>query len=122
MKTIYIAEDGTQFNDKKACREYEFTKNVLPLVKANVIGYTFDGEEVPFNDDAKSWYDNSYYIVVHNDMTKEEKNYWRYELGYDMPTQKGLYRYEDDMWIDYFKESAEFENNWAPVIKKILNK
>jgi hypothetical protein len=121
MKTIYIADDGTKFNDKDACREYELTKNVLPSVKANVTGYTLGGIEVPFNDNATSWYDNSYFIVVHNDMTEEEEKYWGYELGYTMPTKKGVYRYEDDMWINYFEEKTEFENNWAPIIEKIEN-
>ncbi len=118
MKTIYIAEDGTQFDNKDKCREYELAKNVLPLVKANVTGYTLDGIEVPFNDDVESWYDYSYFIVVHNDMTEEEENYWD-KLGYTMPTKKGVYRCEDYMWIDYFEEKRTFECNWAPMIEKI---
>lgn len=122
MKTIYIADDGTQFTDEYECHEYEIKQKILHAIRANVTGYTSDGEIVPLDDDddyLESWYDNSYFIVVHNDMTEEEKNYWGYGLGYTMPTKKGVYRYEDDMWIDYFEEKRTFECNWAPMIGKI---
>lgn len=48
-KTIYIAFDGKEFNDKDECLEYERRKKYLkPFAKAHF--YNFKGQEISVND------------------------------------------------------------------------
>lgn len=50
MKTLYIAEDGTQFLDESECEEYE--KQLMCDKYSNVIfGLNEDGDEIDFDED-----------------------------------------------------------------------
>lgn len=39
MKTIYVADDGTQFYDKYECKDYEWVKNYAPPLDTDVEFY-----------------------------------------------------------------------------------
>jgi len=121
MKIIYIAEDGTKFDDEDNCRFYELDKKMRPYITKNVKGYSMDGIEIPIGDNYEDWYDECDYIVIYKDLTDEEKKFWRYECGIYLPELRGFYRYdkEEGDWISYSTDKEKFEKKWAAIADKV---
>ena len=69
MKIIYIADDGTQFDDEFACKDYEWVLNHPHLKDVHI--FDKDGNEFKdiFSEDA---YNYSTKIVVANDKAAKD--------------------------------------------------
>ena len=121
MKAIYIAEDGTKFDNEDDCHSYELDKKMRPVIGKNVKGYSMNGIEIPIGDDYADWYDECDYIVIYKDLTDEEKEFLRYEWGIYIPELRGLYRFdkEEGDWISYSADKEKFEKNWAAIKGKV---
>lgn len=117
MRTVYIADDGTEFSDKTECEEYE----TLKIFKIN---------NIPMLDDKFTWVDtNSFesfndfelceYIKVNSKedlkILKEIYNW----TGYEVPNSVGEFYYDHDEYcwkkidskIFVLKEEIKFYEN-----------
>ena len=94
MKTIYIAEDGKQFDDKYDCRDYEWLLH-HPNLKY-VRFYDKDGFELPDIMTADT-YENVVKIIVPTDDTakdlQELADYTGYSYYFHI-TESGVWRFE----------------------------
>ena len=119
MKVLYIAEDGTQFDCEEDCAFYEIHTMVNSSLQKKLKGFNREGKEVS-QTDWEDWWENSDYIVVHEDLTDKERDFFKSILGFTVPIHEGIYRYDKyDEWLDYNEEKKKFESRWAPVRSQI---
>lgn len=114
MTTIYIADDGKQFEYEDECLAYEKEIRIKRFSNAIFI-FDEEGKQLEFN---KSNFEISYYILC---KTKEAAAYMYNEFcDYDLPwgtleeISAGLWYYDGDEWlpVDGILEKAR-------IIKKI---
>lgn len=116
MKTIYRANDGTEFEEERECRDYERKQELMAHPFKSHI-YLLNGTEVPLSELDKH-VSNIYYldIVSREDWeTLSELMYANY--GYTIPCCAGKWYYDTnrDEWCDF----EHLENRYLG-IKKIF--
>lgn len=102
MKTIYRANDGTEFEESEECRDYERRQELMAHPFKSHI-YLLNGTEVPLSELDKH-VSNIYYldIVSGEDWkTLSELMYGNY--GYTVPCCAGKWYYDTnrDEWRDF---------------------
>lgn len=120
----YVADDGTEFETEKECREYEQEINTL-------LGYftLYDGQyrkiSTTTDEFANSYFSNVEYLSIlsHADAVKE---YFRTQYGIDTGINgDGIYWLNDDgVWINLKTEIQRCQdkiNRMESVIEKITN-
>lgn len=109
MKIIYESDDGKQFNSLEDCKEYEEGK--MNTLNHELALYTFYDKEwniIPTTlEDIEHNYDISSYIKVKSPTKGSLNN----EFGLCLPTEMGVYRYEDG-WVEGDRELHDFLHNW----------
>ena len=102
MKTIYIADDGTQFDDEYDCKDYEWRLNHTHLAEVHI--FNKDGFELEdiFSEDT---YNHSAKIVVESREALKDLQ--------DLAAYTGYCQYEDvdkvgEWKFDGHKERFEF--------------
>lgn len=122
MRTIYIADDETEFKTEEECRRYEEQQLNLPRSILNII-VGFDADGIIKNDIKQSptesleaLYNDSQNIIVFNDLTKEQIDYLDNQLGAsNFPHEKGTYRWSDYEWISLEDDLKTLHENWKNV-------
>ena len=124
MRTIYIADDETEFETEEACRQYEEQQLDLPRSILNII-VGFDADGIMKNDikqspdeSLRTLYNDSQNIIIFNNFTKEQIDYLDLHLGWpNFPHDKGTYRWNDDNdeWISLESELKEFHEHWKNI-------
>lgn len=75
VKTIYIANDGTEFENREECLAYETS---LTSECDFVQLYNHDGEPIKWNpDDYDGMWNDLYYIVIEPHREKEVEEWWK---------------------------------------------
>ena len=95
MKIIYIAEDGTQFDDESDCEHYEWKLNHPNL--RDVHAFDSDGNEFEdiFSEDT---YNHSATILVETDAAAKDMRELAEYTGYDYYehiTGSGIWTYDE---------------------------
>ena len=113
MKTVYVADDGTEFESEKECREYE--KKITDLIYEfgySIHAYDEDGEPVELDDDPENWEDSFQKIeYIKFDSQKaidvfleQASSYGLCDITYDIKRQvkvgeRYFYDWDEDAWI-----------------------
>ena len=122
MRTIYIADDETEFETEEECRQYEEQQLDLPRSILNIIvGFNEDGiikndiKQSPA-ESLETLYNDSQSIIVFNDLTKEQIDYLDNQLGAgNFPHEKGTYRWYDYEWISLEDDLKTLHENWKNI-------
>lgn len=123
MRTIYIADDETEFETKEECRQYEEQQLDLPRSILNII-VGFDADGIIKNDIKQSpaesletFYNDSQSIIVFNNLTKEQIDYLdnHFGPGSNFPYDKGIYRWYDYEWISLEEDLKTLHENWKNI-------
>lgn len=123
MRTIYIADDETEFETEEACRQYEEQQLNLPRSILNII-VGFDAVGIIKNDIKQSpaesletLYNDSQNIIVFNNLTKEQIDYLDNQIGLrNFPHDKGIYRWDDHIeWISLEDDLNRLHENWKNI-------
>lgn len=99
MKTIYVAEDGKQFEDMDDCLDYEFQKNTLDMLPSSSISfYDKDENEMPYPknyEDAEKIYCYSFHISIGDEkdapLLAEINSYY----GFFFPDKIGEWHFDE---------------------------
>lgn len=101
---LYIAEDGTEFEDEQECMAYEAGQNAR-MLKGQVVLLTEGFQPIPL-DDLSKW-DGAWYIFVKDQLALHAlKEVWDWDLTGMYPPQflfedtAGLFAYDEsnDEW------------------------
>lgn len=110
MRTVYIADDGTEFDNELDCESYEYELNVK---NNTIIMFNEEGELLDSSNYMNI--ENCYYIKIktNNDLEILQKIY-EY-TGFIVPNEIGEFYYDD---------SDRFDNLWHSIDDRIkeLNK
>ena len=94
MKTIYIADDGKEFDDEDDCKDYEGTQRLK-----NSKGIKFYNEDLELITDTRGL-DDVYYAFVKTDKDAAEArdiiNEWVGMYAFKTVTHAGYWMYRDD--------------------------
>ena len=102
----YIANDGTEFDNKEECMAYEAEQaNLFQQLKNNVLAFDKDGKVLVFDneDDFMEIYDQIFYLVITTTIPSNSIQFID-DAGYcAIPTAKGAYHYNSVSyeWDDY---------------------
>lgn len=141
MKTIYIADDGKQFEDEYECEQYEFNLKYPHLQTIEV--YNQEGEKMTdlLDDDT---YNDCSRIVIHsedelsdlllvadylgfysyNDITEVGEWIFDYETGYFSKNKKSTFVQElSDKYVEILKEcrSINYHEHADNTLLKLLS-
>lgn len=105
MKTIYVAEDGKQFDNEYDCLDYEFEKDVLyKLPSSSISFYDKDKNKMPYPknyEDVDKIYNYSFHISIGNEkgasLLAEINSY----CGFFFPDEVGEWHFNKEIsgWI-----------------------
>ena len=132
----FVADDGKIFNTMEDCEEYEkmcnVGKKIAQLWYNNVTTYDNEGRQTEPDSEVNNTYnylkevcnimdecDESAFINIqcnHNEWM-EILHFFNTEYGISLPTEKGLWRYDNDEneWVNFEKELETFKKSWAPL-------
>ena len=131
-KTVYVANDGTEFEEEEKCLEYEATTEYSDILCA-VDFYSENGEIIPSSNDINQFnraYDDALFIVIpSSSKLKDEKikkfsEEVMYELyGKVFPTTTGIYRWDawDDEFISFEADSQELNEKWDVLLNIFIH-
>lgn len=117
MRTIYIAEDGTEFDNEHDCIDYEENQRLSMQSLCSAFNFYHNGRWQIANNTANLeemlYSILSSHLKLERNITEKEADYLYEEIGYNGPTEKGLYRYtKDEMWVKFEDEFNEFCNEY----------
>lgn len=95
MRTIYIADDGTQFNDEWDCRDYEWKLNHPNLKHIHVFDKNGNEFEDIFSEDAYNYSEKI--VVTSNEAVKELQDLARYTgyYCYEHINKVGVWKFDE---------------------------
>lgn len=93
MKTIYIADDGTQFENKYDCETYERIQYETGYNNSTNF-MLFDDEGKRFTENVTDKMDYAYYVYIKN-VFNDPYLYDLLKMN-DYPIEDGLYYYDDN--------------------------
>lgn len=102
MKVIYIADDGTQFNDEYECEDYEFNQRFFSDIFK--VGILFLNREkhimgFPTNyDELDDIYQTCEYVYISSEMGSEWMKQVNKECGLYFPTEVGKWHFNGDLF------------------------
>ena len=96
VETIYIADDGTKFDDENSCLQYE-RKTALDKIKNSIFLFDDNGNELPLDDKG---FEQCYFVVSKSD--KASRIAWELlQDEYGAPFNEcraGIWYYDYDEW------------------------
>lgn len=112
MRTLYVADDGTQFNTMRECKDYGRRQATSQAAICEAFKF-FGGEwqTATTISELKDLVFNTAitHICLLRTPTDAEADYLYKEIGYNEPTKEGFYRWtEDEMWVEFQDEFNEF--------------
>lgn len=118
MKTIYIADDGKQFDDECECKEYEYS---LAMEKAKDIirGLDEDGDPIKFSD--LHFCDRVYtvYLATNDAVEFFIDRCYKEQISTDGLENPGVYIWDNDEWADIEWEIEQHERRIKRLNKMI---
>lgn len=116
--TIYIADDGTEFNNKYDCENYEFKIKVLPVLK-NCRAYNKDFTPILISDNFEFARD-MFYIYIDSENAFNVISDISEKYGYvsprdtcSMENKKEIFLCYDnsgDDWYDIYEKITKYKN------------
>ena len=120
MRMVYIADDGTEFDNEIECNEYEHECN---MKNSEIIMLNSNGKKLEITDEN---YERCSYIKITNDKDLNIIKQMGYNIGlYENPEEIGefYWNYEDEYWIKIDDRIEELESDLEElkIIKEKLN-
>lgn len=108
MKTIYIADDGTQFEKEYECEKYERRQREASYNNSTSF-MLFDDEGKRFTENVTDKMDYAYYVYIKN-IDNDSYLYTLLKMNC-YPVEDGLYYYSDeyDGWVSIDKIISEIK-------------
>lgn len=119
MKVVYIADDGTEFNNEIECKSYEYESNIK---NNTIIMLNKEGDKLDSSNDMNI--EHCYYIKVKTNKDLEILQKIYDYTGFTVPYEIGEFYYgENDSWylIDNRIKELKDELNKFKNIKEKLN-
>lgn len=108
MKTIYIADDGTQFDDEYKCEDYEFYCNILMKLPKSGVSFMTKEKQLlnyPTSYDAiEEVYGNCDYVYIDSEEGGKLMEEINKECGFYFPTEIGHWHWGGDFTADFVKD------------------
>lgn len=110
--TLYIADDGTEFDCEEDCREYECGQR---LGEMNIMFYNADGEVIPKDRLEHEW-EHVFYVDIesHSDLEALLNMVWRNDI--DLPSVDEIddvghwvYDEDNDRWFEIGQERERLD-------------
>ena len=104
MIVLYIANDGTQFDDEYACLDYEWRLQHNEIKDIKI--YDWDGEEIK-NIFSENAYNNGWKIIIPTDEAAKQlaelgqRNGW---CSWEDFEEAGIYEWNEEGWNGYFEK------------------
>ena len=127
-KTVYIANDGKEFESEEDCLEYEASTEFSDILNA-VVFFSENGEIIPSSNDLYQFnraFDSALFVVIPSSPKLKDERVKKFSddvmselCGKIFPTATGVYRWEacDEDWISFEDDSQDFVQKW----NKLLN-
>lgn len=117
MKIVYIADDGTEFDNELECNEYEHKCN---MKNCGIVMLDVNGEKLEVTDEN---YEKCMYIKITNNKDLEIISQMSYNIGsYSKPEEFGEFYWDDsDEWYLIDDKIEELENELEE-LKKVKEK
>ena len=124
MRVVYIADDGTQFEDEYECKEYEYVgkmKDKFPTTRF----YSNCGKPLQFVGTCE-FCESLYYLDVRTQEEAELLHQFFIDCGFDSPWKRGHWGEEVTASIGYYFYDTE-EDRWRNIeelyaaYQKVLN-
>ena len=125
-KTVYVADDGKEFETEEECVEYE-QHSVIESVLKGITLYDEYEEKTIANfinlEDFHEKYENSrfsFLIIkdcVNEDNLLEFENIFYYRFGMHIPQHTGVYCWDNDTeeWVTFEEDMARFMSKWEKI-------
>lgn len=126
-KTVYVANDGTEFENEEECLEYEAVTNFSDILHT-VLFHSETGEIIPSNHDLNQFnraYDDALFIVIPSSSNLKDERIKKFSdnvmndlYGKIFPTTTGIYRWNawDDEWTSFEDDSNELIEKWSNLL------
>lgn len=119
MRVVYIADDGTEFNNKIECESYEYESNIK---NNTIIMLNEEGDKLDSSNDMNI--EDCYYIKVKTNKDLEILQEIYEYTGFTVPYEIGEFYYgKNDSWylIDNRIKELKDELNKLKNIKEKMN-
>lgn len=129
-KTVYVADDGKEFETEEECVEYE-QHSIIESVLKSITLYDSYEEKTIANfvnlEDFHKKYENSrfsFLIIkdcVNEDNLLEFENIFYYRFGMHIPQHTGVYCWDNDTeeWVTFEEDKARFIDKWKKIFSHI---
>ena len=126
-KTVYVADDGKEFETEEECMVYEKRDAINEVLNAVTL-CDIDGDMVKITTNLKDFvdtYNQTFikYLIVDSSVNEEDlarfSNFLYHLYGVEFPTCAGKYRWDDDQenWIEFEEELKLFKAMWDGLVK-----
>lgn len=118
MKTIYRADDGTEFEEEEECRDYERQQKLMASPFKSHL-YVLNGTEISLNELRKYIGDIYFLDIVSVEDWKTLYELMYNEFGYSVPLYCGKWYYDTkrDEWCNFQTLEHKYQD-----IKKIFER
>lgn len=126
-KTVYVANDGTEFENERECLEYEASTDFSDILRA-VDFYSEKGEIIPSGHDLTQFnraYDDALFIVIPSSSKLKDERIEKFSddvmnevYGKVFPTATGIYRWDgwNEEWVSFEADSEELNERWSELL------
>jgi len=129
-KTVYVANDGKEFDDEDECVEYEAQTEFSDILQS-ITFYSEQGEVISFDNDINSFQialDDANFILIPSYLRDKRIEYFNNKVmgelyGKEFPTATGLYRWnwDNEEWISFTTETQQFAEKWNKMLDISIN-
>lgn len=126
-KTVYVANDGTEFENERECLEYEALTDFSDILRT-VDFYSENGEIIPSGHDLNQFnraYDDALFIVIPSSSKLKDERIKKFSddvmdevYGKTFPTATGIYRWDgwNEEWVSFEDDSQELNEKWGELL------
>lgn len=122
-KTVYVADDGKEFETEAECVEYEQHSVIESVLKGITLYDSYEEKTIANFVNLKDFHEKynnsrfSFLIIkdcVNEDNLLEFENIFYYHFGMHIPQHTGIYCWDNDTeeWITFEEDAAQFMNKW----------
>lgn len=122
-KTVYVADDGKEFETEAECVEYEQHSIIESVLKGITLYDSYEEKTIANFVNLKDFHEKynnsrfSFLIIkdcVNEDNLLEFENIFYYHFGMHIPQHTGIYCWDNDTeeWITFEEDAAQFMNKW----------
>ena len=128
-KTVYVADDGKEFDDEYECIKHE-TQTEFSDILQTVTFYSEQGEVISFDNDIDSFSNalgDANFILIPSYLRDEHIKHFNDKVmsvyGAEFPTATGVYRWnwDNEEWISFTSETRRFTEKWNKLLDMSIN-